>query len=214
MRNVAVAGFEELPEVVPDLAWPTLGRGLFHDLGRYVARTRANPDYGKPGWTRDCGKRFHRGVDIAPVHARETGRMTTVLFSDCETGREYPSEERTWIPEDEVFAVLPGRVIECNSDESKSDLGLYVVLQHGPERLFTLYGHLAALNVESGMDVRAGALLGQMGQTSKNADARNWMAIAPHLHFEVITNFGGAHDPLEFLLRGLTKTGRCRHQPK
>jgi murein DD-endopeptidase MepM/ murein hydrolase activator NlpD len=42
-----------------------------------------------------------------------------------------------------------------------------------------------------------------MGQTSRSADARNWMAIAPHLHFEVRDADGHAYDPVEFLKRFL-----------
>lgn len=205
MRNAGVTTFEEPLEIVPALAWPTRARSLLRNEAHYIARTRANPDYGKPGWTRDCGKRFHRGVDIAPVQARPTGRTTTVLFSDCETGREYPSEEPTWIPEDDIFATLPGRVVECNTQEARSDFGLYVVLWHEAHHIFTLYGHLLSLAVEEGMFVDAGAQLGQMGQTSRSADARNWMAIAPHLHFEVIAHSGGAHNPLQFLQRGLAE---------
>lgn len=203
MRNRGVTGFEGLADEMPPLCWPTGRRDLFSNPGEYVARTRVNPEYGRPGWTRDCRKRFHRGVDIAPIRVRSAGRTVTVLFSDCETGREFPSVEGAWIPEDEVFAVLPGRVVECNKVESKSDFGLYVVLEHASQNMFTLYGHLASVAVEEGADVSAGMRLGGMGQTSRSADARNWMAIAPHLHFEVITGSGNAYDPLEFLQRGL-----------
>ena len=40
-----------------------------------------------------------------------------------------------------------------------------------------------------------------MGQTARSADARNWMAIAPHLHFEVRDAEGRAYEPVEFLKR-------------
>ena len=48
---------------------------------------------------------------------------------------------------------------------------------------------------------RAGQKLGVMGQTSRSADARNWMAVAPHLHFEVRNAAGESYDPVEFLSR-------------
>lgn len=207
MRRTGVTVFDPLPEWKLALAWPTRSRSLFADENQYIARTRVNPNYGKPGWTRDCGWRFHRGVDIAPVQVRSAGRSVTVQFSDCSTGREYPSDESAWVPDDEVFAVLPGRVMECNVDEAKSDFGLFVVLEHqvpDSEPIFTLYAHLARVDVLEGVFVQGGALLGRMGQTSRNEDARNWMAIAPHLHFEVISSSGGAYDPLEFLRRGLS----------
>ncbi len=205
MRQAGVERFEPFPDCVPALAWPTRGRSLFTDEGRYLARTRANPDYGKPGWTRDCGRRFHRGMDIAPLHAEATGRTVRVEFSDCATGREYPSDEPSWIPQDDVFAVYPGRVIESNAIEASADLGLFVVIEHRDLNCFTLYAHLASLAVEVGMGVAAGARLGPMGQTSRIADARNWMAIAPHVHFEVILANGVGADPLDFLRRGLAR---------
>jgi len=42
-----------------------------------------------------------------------------------------------------------------------------------------------------------------MGQTSRIADARNWMRVAPHLHFEVRNAGEQAYDPVEFLRRYL-----------
>ncbi|MCO5045635.1 MAG: M23 family metallopeptidase [Verrucomicrobia bacterium] len=205
MRRAGVERFDPFLGAIPDLAWPTRGRSLFTDEARYIARTRVNPDYGKPGWTRDCGKRFHRGVDIAPLHVRPAGHTVRVEFSDCATGREYPSDEPACFPEDEVYAVLPGRVVECNAVEAESSLGLFVVLEHRDAQCFTLYAHLAALDVVVGSDLAAGARLGLMGQTSRIPDARNWMAIAPHVHFEVILPSGVGADPLEFLQRGLAR---------
>lgn len=202
MRLAGIQHFDPFPAAIPPLAWPTFARSLIGAPDRYIARTRANPNYGRPGWTRECGRRFHRGVDIAPERVRATGREVTVLFSDCATGREYESREPAWIPEDVVFSVLGGRVAECNGDPEASELGCYVVIEH-PGKYFSLYAHLAAIEVENGRAIEAGIRLGPMGQTSRNADARNWMAIAPHLHFEVIAATGGAHDPLEFLQRGL-----------
>ncbi len=202
MRLGGVRGFDPFPGTVPPLCWPTLSRGLFRAPERYIARTRVNQDYGRPGWTRECGRRFHRGVDIAPVRMRPAGREVCVLFTDCATGREYDSSEPAWIPEDDVFSVRAGELVECNGDPDASDLGCYVVVRH-PGEFFTLYAHLADLAADPGRPIAAGDRLGSMGQTSRSADARNWMAIAPHLHFEVIAADGGAHDPLEFLVKGL-----------
>jgi hypothetical protein len=210
MRRAGVTVFDPLPAPPPPLAWPTGRRDLFTAPEFYFARTRANPEYGRPGWTRDCGKRFHRGCDIAPARVVETGRVTTVLFSNCEDGREYPSEEPVVEPDDDVFAVCPGEVVEVNTQASESDFGIFVVLHHAwPDggAFFTLYGHLAETGVRLGQVVRAGAPLGRMGTTSRSADARNWMAVAPHLHFEVVAGSGGAHDPAAFLASGLSRSG-------
>ena len=186
-----------------ELCWPTPNHNLFATPEKFFAHTRANPDYGRPGWTRDCGRRFHRGCDIVPVRVRATGKFVTVLFSDCATGREYPGTEPALVCDDEVFAVFDGRVRETCEDESASDFGLHVVLEHrwpaGGKIFFTFYGHLARVDVRSGDVVRGGQQIGVMGQTSRIADARNWMAVAPHLHFEARDENNRPFNPEEFL---------------
>ena len=183
------------------ITWPTPNRQLFIAPDKFFARTRVNPDFGKPGWTRDCGRRFHRGCDIAPVNITPTGQTTRVIFTDCSTGQDFESDEPTFIPHDEVFAVFPGQIIEAVTDESASDFGRHIVIEHcwpvTGAKFFTLYGHLAEL--------KSGHCIGRMGQTSRSADARNWMAVAPHLHFEVRNAAGNAYDPVEFLKRFLPR---------
>jgi murein DD-endopeptidase MepM/ murein hydrolase activator NlpD len=185
------------------VAWPTRRQDLFAAPARYVASTRANPDFGRPGWTRDCGKRFHRGVDIAPVRAIPAGRTTVVQFSDCARGVEYPSEEPILVPDDDVFCVADGAVRAACHDEGVSDFGRHVVVEHSwprsRESFCTLYGHLDEVTVRYPQAVRAGQRLGRMGRSSRSADARNWLAIAPHLHFEAWDAHGRPYDPLEFL---------------
>lgn len=196
--------FQDLPagERVT-LAWPTPSRALREAPGQYFASTRANPDYGRPGWTRDCGRRFHRGCDIAPVQITCTGRLTTVLFSDLETEEEYESREEILVPHDPVFAVFGGLVEEACVEEEDSDFGLHVVLRHAWPRstsaFYTLYGHLADVTVETGQEVAAGDRLGAMGTTSRIADARNWMSVAPHLHFEAWDEQTHPYNPEAFL---------------
>lgn len=204
MRRPGVSRFDPLPPALPRLAWPTRRRDLFSDPSAYIARTRANPDYGKPGWTRDCGRRFHRGCDIAPFERIAAGGVVKVMFSDCVAGTEYASEETAWIPRDDVFAVLDGTVVEVNADPAGSDLGCFVVLGHpAAGGICTLYAHLDTVAVLAGQRVTAGQRLGPMGRTSRSSDAQNWMSVAPHVHVEVIAADGGACDPLAFLKQGL-----------
>jgi murein DD-endopeptidase MepM/ murein hydrolase activator NlpD len=216
-----------------------LHRSLLGAPEKFFARTRVNPDYGKPGWTRDCGKRFHRGCDIAPVNVTATGKTTRVVFTDCATGRDFDSEEPTFVPHDEVFCVFDGVVAGIVTDEAASDFGKHIIIEHvwpgSGEKFYTLYGHLAEICVGAASPPRlpktgrgreaastiGGEIrtpqpptpnpqpLGLMGQTSRSADARNWMAIAPHLHFEVRDGTGGNYDPVEFLRRFGSKTERC-----
>jgi murein DD-endopeptidase MepM/ murein hydrolase activator NlpD len=191
------------------LAWPTPNRSLFTAPEKFFARTRVNPDYGKPGWTRDCGRRFHRGCDIAPVRLTATGTSTRVIFTDCATGKDFESEEPTFVPHDEVFCVFDGILAEAVTDENASDYGRHVVVEHrwpaSGEKFYTLYAHLAGLspdlcnNCYKNPVVATGQTLGRMGNSSRSPDARNWLAIAPHLHFEVRNAAGQPYDPVEFL---------------
>ena len=190
--------------------WPTTNHSLFDAPEKFCARTRVNPDYGKPGWTRDCGKRFHRGCDIAPVNVIPTGKTTRVIFTDCATNRDFESEEPTFVPHDDVFCVLDGVVAEIVSDENTSDFGKHIVIEHtwphSGRKFFTLYGHLSEIAVsDQRLAISAGRTIGKMGQSSRSSDARNWMAVAPHLHFEARDEHGAAYDPLEFLKRFLSR---------
>jgi len=185
------------------LAWPTPNHLLFTQPERFFARTRANPDYGKPGWTRECGKRFHRGCDIAPVKPEPTGKTTVVYFTDCATGREYPSAEPTWTAQDDVFAVADGLVVEREDRPDASTYGCHLILEHGwpatGERFYSLYAHLSSVLIPRQSRIPKGSLIGRMGQTSSSPDARNWMAIAPHLHLEFRDEAGASYDPVEML---------------
>lgn len=196
--------FVALPGAVsPFLAWPSDNRTLFTDPSRFVARTRANPDYGRPGFTRDCGRRFHRGLDIAPARVEPDGRLHRVVFSDCARGTEYPSDEPGWIPRDRLYAMTDGVVAERHDDADTSTLGRHLILRHrwpGTNAAFySLYAHLETSVVAEGATVTAGQAIGTMGMTSSSADARTWMAIAPHLHLELFDADGRSYDPERFL---------------
>jgi murein DD-endopeptidase MepM/ murein hydrolase activator NlpD len=199
--------FVPLPgDEIVHVAWPTPNHSLFDAPGKFFARTRANPDYGKPGFTRDCGKRFHRGVDIAPVSVTATGKTTKVVFTDCVTGKDYESEEPTFVPHDEVSCVFEGKIHEVIDDETKSDFGKHVVIEHvwplSKRMFYTLYGHLSEIFIlHPSSLILSAQVIGRMGQTARSADARNWMAVAPHMHFEVWNDKGQPYDPLEFLRR-------------
>jgi len=198
-------GFVPLPAGEPlRITWPTPNQQLWGAPEKFFAHTRINPDFGKPGWTRDCGRRFHRGCDIAPVRVRATGQTTPVIFTDCATGQDFVSREPTWIPDDEVSNIFPGRIVEAVVAEASSDFGRHVVIEHhwpkSGAKFYTLYGHLAEVWVgPAAVLTREAVPLGRMGQTARSADARNWLAIAPHLHFEVWDAAGAAYDPVEFL---------------
>jgi len=202
--NQAASPFVPLPHDEPlRAAWPTPNHNLIVAPEKFFASTRVNPDYGKPGFTRDCGRRVHRGADIAPIHLTPTGKTARVTFTDCATQTDFDSDEPAFTPHDDVFAVCDGTVHKLVTDETASDFGKHIVLEHRWPRsgavFYTLYAHLAETAVSG--PVKTGDRIGRMGQTSRIADARNWMQIAPHLHFEVRDADNRHHDPAEFLRR-------------
>lgn len=192
-------------------SWPTRRRDIFSNLSDYIARTRANPLYGKPGWTRECGQRFHRGCDIAPIAVTPTGQTCTVMFTNCDTGSEYPSEEPVVLPDDDVFVVYQGKVAGINKDIEESEFGIHVIIEHvWPDSghvFYSLYAHLDNCEVEFNEHITSGVRIGRMGQTSNSVMGRQFLSIAPHLHIEFWNHAGQSFDPLEMLMRYLPKTG-------
>lgn len=86
----------------------------------------------------------------------------------------------------EILAVADGIVAEAGSGhfnewESITSYGYAVSIEHDVgyqgKKLFTLYAHLSEVLVEAGQRVKAGDVIGLVGQTGQ--------ASGPHLHFEV-----------------------------
>lgn len=86
-----------------------------------------------------------------------------------------------------VLAAADGKVLFAGRDDSPrftpwpNFYGNLVVLEHSlPDMqvpLYTLYGHLSAIDVTEGETVRAGQVIGKVGMSG--------VAIGSHLHFEV-----------------------------
>ena len=113
------------------------------------------------------------GARIHPVYGTE----------GFHSGKDVAAPEGT-----PVHAAMDGVVTGAGTGEMS---GNYVRLSH-ENGVETLYCHLRAANVEEGIRVRRGDVIGFVGQTG--------LATGPHLHFEVIID-GKKRDP-DFLLEG------------
>lgn len=87
-----------------------------------------------------------------------------------------------------ILAAADGTVVFAGDDSatlvgpSTNYYGRVVVLQHNfsspqGQPVFTLYGHMDSIEVQTGQAVTQGATIGRVGDTG--------IAIGPHLHFEV-----------------------------
>ncbi len=77
---------------------------------------------------------------------------------------------------DEVHAAANGVVVEAGV---RGGYGRLIIIDHG-FGVTTWYGHLSAFNVETGMQVKRGDVIGREGQSGR--------ATAPHVHYEVRLN--------------------------
>ena len=72
-----------------------------------------------------------------------------------------------------IIAPADGKVVYAGM---RGGFGITVVLDHG-YGVQTHFGHLSALHVEYGQNVRRGSIIGEMGNTGKSTGT--------HLHYEV-----------------------------
>ena len=161
---------------------------LGEDQPGYVARSRTNPEYGLPGWTRSEGQRFHKGVDILPVRYEKTKETVRIQYYDPRTGRSFAKSEPVLVPKDEIFAILDGVVMVANKYEQRSGYGRYVMIEHqfaDDTRFISMYAHLNWPEVTAGDPVKLGDRVGWMGCTSSSSGGRSYLKAIPHCHFEV-----------------------------
>lgn len=154
----------------------------------YAARTPGNETYGMPGWTRNFGGRFHKGIDILPTKWTTTSENIEIEYVDSKTRKSFTRIEKVKVPQDEVYAILDGTVVVENTDPKKSGYGKYVVLEHkwaDGTRFLSMYCHLSQVDIDQGDIIAQGTQIGVMGQTSSNAGGRKFLKAIPHMHFEV-----------------------------
>ena len=103
---------------------------------------------------------FHEGIDIAALERDRKGH-----------------------PLDEIRAVAAGHVAYVNKIAGNSSYGRYVVVLHEDDlgSIYTLYAHLARVDVDVNSSVVAGTVLGVMGNSATYRIP--WSRA--HLHFEI-----------------------------
>jgi Peptidase family M23 len=113
--------------------------------------------------------KFHEGIDIAPVEFDGTGQ-----------------------PRDLVRAISAGLVVYCHSTPQGSDYGNHVVIEHdwGCGPVYSLYAHLARVDVRAGERVDRGTSLGMLGHTGTGIGEGR-----AHLHLEVDLMLDDAFEP-------------------
>jgi hypothetical protein len=116
--------------------------------------------------------KFHEGIDIAPTRRDAKGE-----------------------PLDDVRAIEAGRVVHTSNLSNDSNYGKYVVVEHQTENapVYTLYSHLATIDVARGQSVTRRSRLGRLGYTGAGIDQRR-----AHLHLEIAImwndGYEGWHD--------------------
>lgn len=154
------------PATGKEIVWPTPGRAFAEgaamiDIVQPAASGR--PVSGLFGCVRNDGRRFHEGIDIAPIARDRRGNAL-----------------------DAVYAVLPGIVRYIGSTAGNSGYGRYVVVEHTQEdvAVYTLYAHLASIaeGLRQGQQVQPGTVLGVMG---RSAGGYTIPVNQSHLHFEI-----------------------------
>ncbi len=147
------------------LVWPTPNPAFQNGepIEEFVQPTASGKkESGLFGCVRNSGRRFHEGLDLYPVERNKRGE-----------------------PTDEIYAVLPGRIVHVNKVVGYSNYGRYIVIEHDRESpiFHTLYAHLAKVDdtISVGKRVESGTLIGIMGRSSSSPIPRS----RAHLHFEI-----------------------------
>ena len=169
-KSISTKNIFDIPQFASGLPrWPTDNRAFFDGkkLEHFIQPTQSGRLVsGLWGCTRNKGKKFHAGVDMKSLH-----------------------RDRRYVPQDRIFAALPGKVAYINTNSKNSAYGNYVVLEHSEPNLsfYTLYAHLASVEptLKVGQSVAQSAILGIMGCTG-NVPGLYYA----HVHFEVGLSVG------------------------
>ncbi len=112
--------------------------------------------------------KFHEGIDVSPVRRDAAGE-----------------------PLDDVRAIEAGRVVHVSHDAKDSNYGKLAIVEHDVEGtpVYSIYAHLATVDVRPGQTVARGDRLGRLGSTGAGLNQRR-----AHLHLEIAVLW---HDQFE-----------------
>ncbi len=108
-----------------------------------------------------------------PVNGRITGHFGERLDPFSGEGAFHAGMDIASHYGDEVHATAEGDVLEVGN---RSGYGRVVIIDHG-YGVTTLYGHLSGFNVQAGMHIKRGDVIGYEGDSGRST--------GPHLHYEV-----------------------------
>ena len=103
--------------------------------------------------------KFHEGIDIKPLQRDAAGE-----------------------PLDGVRAIEAGRVVHTSNNAKDSNYGRLAIIEHDVEGapVYSIYAHLAAVEVQPGQTIAQGDRIGRLGYTGAGINQRR-----AHLHLEI-----------------------------
>jgi len=103
--------------------------------------------------------KFHEGIDIKPLRRDASGE-----------------------PLDDIRAIESGRVVHASNEARDSNYGRFVVIEHdvAGAPVYSIYAHLATVDVRPGQNVAQGDRIGRLGYTGAGINQRR-----AHLHLEI-----------------------------
>ena len=153
-------------QAVPGLIWPTPNTAFQKGkpIEKFVQPTVSGKvESGLFGCVRNSGAKFHEGLDLFPVERDRRGEAL-----------------------DQVYSILPGRVVHVSATAGHSSYGRYFVVVHDQQSVpfHSLYAHMATINpaIQPGTRVQAGTVLGIMGRSAGGYSIPRSRA---HLHLEI-----------------------------
>jgi murein DD-endopeptidase MepM/ murein hydrolase activator NlpD len=122
----------------------------------------------------DGAPQIRQGDSVAPSGGR--------FDSSRGSGKKHGALDLNGRVGDPVYASLDGRIAVAQLNWGA--MGNTVIIDHG-SGAYTVYGHLTAVSVREGSQVKTGDKIGTVGYTG-NASALQAAGLPPHLHFALI----------------------------